>query len=106
MIAIEALRDLKVSVPHAELWIAGTGTLEAALKSLVIEWGLEDSVRFCGLLSDMSEFYSFLDAFICPSWREPFGNVVQEALAHGVPAIVGNVDGLPSRSPPASMVRC
>ncbi len=97
VIAIEALRDLKVSVPHAELWIAGTGTLEAALKSLVIEWGLEDSVRFCGLLSDMSEFYSSLDAFICPSWREPFGNVVQEALAHGVPAIVGNVDGLPEQ---------
>tara|TARA_B100000424_G_scaffold266636_1_gene258127 strand:- start:923 stop:2137 length:1215 start_codon:yes stop_codon:yes gene_type:complete len=97
VIAIEALRELKASVPHAELWIAGEGILEDALKSLVVKWGLEESVHFCGLLSDMSDFYSSLDAFVCPSWREPFGNVVQEALAHGVPAIVGNVDGLPEQ---------
>ncbi|WP_158774350.1 glycosyltransferase family 4 protein [Cobetia sp. L2A1] len=100
VIAIEALRELKARVPHAELWIAGEGVLESALKSLVADWGLEDSVRFCGLLDDMSEFYSSLDAFVCPSWREPFGNVVQEALAHGVPAIVGNVDGLPEQITP------
>ncbi len=97
IIAIEALRELKGSVPHAELWIAGEGGLEEALKARVKHWGLEESVRFCGLLDDMSEFYASLDAFVCPSWREPFGNVVQEALAHGVPAIVGNVDGLPEQ---------
>lgn len=100
VIAIEALRELKARVPHAELWIAGEGVLEEPLKALVADWGLEDSVRFCGLLDDMSEFYSSIDAFVCPSWREPFGNVVQEALAHGVPAIVGNVDGLPEQISP------
>ncbi|WP_110669581.1 glycosyltransferase family 4 protein [Salinicola halophilus] len=95
MIALEALRILKSRVPHAELWIAGDGPLAPVLERWTHQWGLEQSVRFCGAVADMSGFYAELDAFVCPSWREPFGNVVQEAVAHGVPTVVGNVDGMP-----------
>ncbi|MHB0774452.1 glycosyltransferase family 4 protein [Halomonas sp. WWR20] len=94
MVALEAFAELKVRCPHAELWIAGEGPLESLLREQARRWGLEASVRFCGLVDDMASFYCGLDAFICPSWREPFGNVAQEALAHGVPTLVGCVDGL------------
>ncbi|TDX32105.1 glycosyltransferase involved in cell wall biosynthesis [Modicisalibacter xianhensis] len=94
MVALEAFAELKARCPHAEFWIAGEGPLEETLRNQVEQWGLEDSVRFCGLVDDMASFYSSLDAFICPSWREPFGNVAQEALAYGVPTLVGAVDGL------------
>lgn len=95
VVALESFAELKARCPHAEFWIAGKGPMEPILKEQVRHWGLEDSVRFCGLVDDMAEFYTSLDAFICPSWREPFGNVVQEALAYGVPTIAGDVDGMP-----------
>ncbi|OHY99596.1 glycosyltransferase family 4 protein [Salinicola sp. MIT1003] len=95
MIALETLRALKPRYPAAELWIAGQGPLEPTLKLWTERWKLIDSVTFCGPVADMSRFYSQLDAFMCPSWREPFGNVVQEAVAHGLPTVVGNADGLP-----------
>lgn len=95
MVALETFAELKQRCPEAELWIAGSGPLEPVLKQWTARWGLNDSVHFKGLVDDMSGFYASLDAFICPSWREPFGNVVQEALAHGLPTLVGNADGLP-----------
>lgn len=94
VVALESFAELKKSCPHAEFWIAGQGPMRPVLETLVARWGLQESVTFCGLLDDMSDFYASLDAFICPSWREPFGNVVQEALAHGVPVIGGAVDGI------------
>ncbi|MCG7598281.1 glycosyltransferase family 4 protein [Halomonas sp. McH1-25] len=94
MVALEAFAGLKTQYPQAEFWIAGEGPLEGTLRKQAKQWGLEGSVRFCGLVDDMASFYSSLDAFICPSWREPFGNVAQEALAYGVPTLVGAVDGL------------
>lgn len=94
MVALETFAELKAICPFAELWIAGEGPQEPILRRQVERWGLQDCVHFCGLVSDMTSFYSELDAFICPSWREPFGNVAQEALAHGLPTLVGSVDGL------------
>lgn len=94
MVALETFAELKKSCPYAELWIAGIGPQEAVLRTYAKRWGLSDSVKFFGLVDDMSAFYSELDAFICPSWREPFGNVAQEALSYGVPTLVGSVDGL------------
>jgi len=95
MVALETFRVVHSHFPNAEFWIAGQGLLEPVLREWVRLWGLQDSVRFCGLMDDMSSFYTSLDAFICPSWREPFGLVAQEAIAHGVPTVVSNVDGLP-----------
>lgn len=95
MVALETFRLVKDQVPHAELWIAGRGPLESTLREWVKRWKLEACVTFCGLVDDMSAFYTELDAFICPSWREPFGLVAQEASAHGLPVVVSNVDGLP-----------
>lgn len=95
IVALEAFHALQAKIPHAELWIAGQGPLEPILREWVGRWKLDDHVRFCGLVDDMSGFYTNLDAFICPSWREPFGLVAQEAIAYGLPTLVSNVDGLP-----------
>lgn len=95
MVALETFRCVQARIPHAELWIAGQGPLEATLREWTRRWGLEERVKFCGLIDDMASFYTHLDAFICPSWREPFGLVAQEAIAYGLPTVVSNVDGLP-----------
>jgi glycosyltransferase involved in cell wall biosynthesis len=42
----------------------------------------------------LADYYANTDAFVHPNPREPFGNVVQEALASGVPVIVPNSGGV------------
>jgi glycosyltransferase involved in cell wall biosynthesis len=42
----------------------------------------------------LADYYANADVFIHPNPREPFGNVVQEALASGVPVIVPNSGGV------------
>lgn len=51
--------------------------------------------KFTGFIKgeQLAEAYANMDAFVFPSETDAFGNVVQEAFASGVPAIVANVGG-------------
>jgi glycosyltransferase involved in cell wall biosynthesis len=53
---------------------------------------LQPWVRFAGLRStaEILPYYAFAHAFVLPSRREPWGLVVNEALAAGLPVIVSN----------------
>jgi len=50
---------------------------------------------FTGVLSgeSLAQAYANIDIFLFPSQTDTFGNVVQEALASGVPAVVMNAGG-------------
>jgi glycosyltransferase involved in cell wall biosynthesis len=52
-------------------------------------------VEFTGFLSgeQLSKAYANMDVFVFPSKTDAFGNVIQEANASGVPAIVSNKGG-------------
>jgi phosphatidylinositol alpha 1,6-mannosyltransferase len=59
---------------------------------------LEQNIKnaeFTGFISGekLSEAYANMDVFVFPSETDAFGNVVQEAFASNVPAIVANVGG-------------
>ena len=59
---------------------------------------LEKNMRFAeftGFLEgeQLSEAYANMDIFVFPSETDAFGNVAQEAIASGVPAIVSNQGG-------------
>ncbi|MDP1574270.1 MAG: glycosyltransferase [Coxiellaceae bacterium] len=60
--------------------LAGTGEEEASLKALSYELKLNEFVEFPGWLSP-SEFFQQVDIFCLPSYHEPFGIVLVEALA-------------------------
>ncbi|MCP4700588.1 MAG: glycosyltransferase family 4 protein [Gammaproteobacteria bacterium] len=94
-LAVHAVKILKTSNIHCRLFIAGIGPEKKNLQSLAGRLGLENEITFCNLVEDMSQFYQNIDCFLCPSVREPFGLVAAEAMAHGCPAIVAAVDGLP-----------
>lgn len=51
--------------------------------------------QFTGFVKgeQLSEAYANMDVFVFPSETDAFGNVVQEAFASGVPAIVANIGG-------------
>lgn len=52
-----------------------------------------DNIQFHPEVRDIERFYAALDVLILPSHREGFGNVVIEAGAVGVPAIVSEIAG-------------
>jgi glycosyltransferase involved in cell wall biosynthesis len=70
--------------------IVGDGFDRAACEALTTELGLSKRVRFHGWLdrARVQDFYKAADAFVFPSYREPGGNVVFEAMGYGLPLIV------------------
>ena len=57
--------------------------------------GVSDRVEFLGQVSRaaIEQLYADADAFLFPSFREPSGSVVFEALRHGLPVITTDIGG-------------
>lgn len=57
--------------------------------------GVEDRVEFLGQVSreQVEDLYRKADGFLFPSFREPSGSVVFEALRHGLPVITTGAGG-------------
>ena len=76
------------------LVLVGDGELKAELtrKAALIQPGI---VRFPGFLQKdrLPEIYALADAFIFPTLSDPWGFVVNEAMACGLPIIATNVAG-------------
>ncbi len=87
-----ALRALPF-IPDSVLWIAGEGPLESRLKGLAAELGIAPRVRFLGWRDDRSALLRAADLCLVPSRYEPFGNVVVNAWAHGVPVVAAASQG-------------
>jgi glycosyltransferase involved in cell wall biosynthesis len=63
------------------------------LHELTDALGLGEAVRFVGHRDDVPEVLAALDIALLPSWEEPFGRVVVEAMAAGTPVIATAVGG-------------
>ena len=88
------LIDAMVELPETvHLALAGSGSLEAALKQQVDTLGLQDRVHFLGHLDNMPAFYQAIDVFCLPSFKEGFPLSSLEAQSCGVPAVVTDVGG-------------
>ncbi|MDQ2925666.1 MAG: glycosyltransferase [Acidobacteriota bacterium] len=88
--------ELRARGVAVEWLIVGRGAEEAALRN-----GLCALATFAGVLRGdaLAEAYANMDLLVFPSHTDTFGNVVLEALASGVPAIVTPDGG------PATIVR-
>lgn len=77
------------------LCLIGKGESRPELERLAEELGLRDRVRFYEyqLMPRLAEFYSAADVFVLPSSFEPWGLVVNEALACRVPVIASDAVG-------------
>lgn len=75
------------------LAIMGSGRLEAELKTLASDLGVVDSVRFLGQVANGRRYFKAFDLFALTSDHEPFGMVLLEAMAAGVPVVCSDCGG-------------
>jgi L-malate glycosyltransferase len=106
-VAIEALRLLREEGLDAHLLLIGSAKFVAratrfdnaayvrSLQAQIERAGLRDRVSWLGERDDVPELVRALDVLLLPSWEEPFGRALIEAMALGVPVIATNVGGPP-----------
>ncbi len=75
------------------LAIMGSGSLEAPLKALAAELEVSERVRFLGQVPYGRRYFKAFDVFALTSDHEPFGMVLLEAMAAGVPVICSDCGG-------------
>ncbi|MEM7542569.1 MAG: glycosyltransferase [Pseudomonadota bacterium] len=77
----------------ARLSLAGDGEQKRTLRDLAETLSIAQHVEFCGWIDNVAEFVRGGDLFILPSRDEPFGIVVLEAMACGIPIVTTNTHG-------------
>ncbi|MGD1911954.1 MAG: glycosyltransferase family 4 protein [Rivularia sp. (in: cyanobacteria)] len=81
-----------VEVPNLHLAVVGV-TDGSPYPHLAASLGLSDRVHFMGFRRDISSIMKVVDLFVFPSRYEPFGLVVTEAMATGLPVITASCTG-------------
>jgi UDP-glucose:(heptosyl)LPS alpha-1,3-glucosyltransferase len=75
------------------LLVAGTDRQAARYAALARELGVGDRLHLLGGRADVRPLYAAADCFILPTRYDPFPSSALEALAMGLPAIVGRRSG-------------
>lgn len=95
--AVRRLREVSLALAQAgvgdyRIEAAGDGSERAWLEAHVPRF------RWLGVLKgeQLARAYAGFDAFVFPSETDTYGNVVQEAMASGVPSVVMNAGGPPA----------
>jgi len=90
---LRAFAALHQDQPTARLILAGDGEEAPRLRALAAELGIEASVEWPGWVTDVGALLAEADVFVLPSRDEPFGIVVIEAMASGIPIVATRTHG-------------
>lgn len=82
-----------VNVPNLHLAVVGN-TERSPYPELARQLGVSDRVYFLGYRRDVAKIMQAVDFFVFPSRYEPFGMVVSEAMASGLPVITTAISGV------------
>ena len=94
LVLLRAFAQALDEVPELELWVAGRGPLDPALRSIVDELGLGSRVQLLGQVSPIQQAIEDVGIVVMPSLGEGFGMVALEAMERGRPVIASAVGGL------------
>jgi glycosyltransferase involved in cell wall biosynthesis len=93
-VLLEAFGRVAAQLPYTGLLIVGHGPEQKTMEDRCRRLGLRH-VYFAGAqeYKRMPYFYALADVLVLPTFSDPYGYVVAEAFACGVPAIVSRVAG-------------
>jgi glycosyltransferase involved in cell wall biosynthesis len=103
--AIQALALLTERVPNVRLLVVGSVKFSGkatrydnvsylrSLRQMVDELQLHHEVAFLGDRQDVPELLRAMDLLLVPSWEEPFGRTVIEAMAMETPVLATSIGG-------------
>ncbi len=91
---VRAMAELK-DLPKVTLTSAGGGEEIEICRAEAERLGVSDRVTFLGRISreKVEQLYACHDLFCFPSFREPAGGVLYEAMRHGLPVITADRGG-------------
>lgn len=94
--AIRAVKIAKKTIPNVKLLLIGEGSEEFKnyLREMVSELNISDNVIFTGYRDDVPQILPHCKVLLMPSWNEPFGRAVIEAMVAGIPVIGVNSGGV------------
>lgn len=92
-VAIDALAKLSPEARRKAKLVAVGGGAAAGFEARAREFGVGDQVRLLGHRKEIPEFYRAADIFVLPTLYEPFGLVIIEALASGLPSVISRLAG-------------
>jgi glycosyltransferase involved in cell wall biosynthesis len=94
-VLLQSFAMLRANHPEAQLWIFGTGPLEASLRSLASRLGLDGAMKFIGFVDAPFDYLRLLDIQVHPSHAEGVPLALCEGLAAGLPVVASAVGGVP-----------
>lgn len=91
---IEAVATLKRKYPLISLEIIGEGPERTNLIEGINLFGLERNISMLGAKKDILKYLRHWRVCVLPSVSEPFGIVVLEAMACGIPIVASSIGGI------------
>jgi len=89
---IDLWKSISTRIPNAKLCFAGDGILKDALINEVEYQNLQDSIKFLGSISNVSDLLAISDLAVFPSSFEGFGLVMLEKFAMSLPVVASNIE--------------
>ncbi len=93
-ILLEAFAIVKKSCKEAFLHILGDGSMRSELIEKAKKLGLENSVKFYGIIVPPYSYMKTADILIIPSRHDALPTVALEGMACGIPIVASDVGGL------------
>ncbi|WP_197442652.1 glycosyltransferase [Lignipirellula cremea] len=91
---LQAAPAMLAAAPEHDLFLAGDGPERAACERLAASSGMGSRIHFLGWRPDVGRIMAASDLFLLPSRWEGMPNALIEAMAHGLPVVVSQVEGV------------
>ena len=94
-VLLEAFARVRAAMPNARLLIAGGGGREGEVRAVVETMPERDSIDFLGVVdrADVPALMGRIGVFAAPSFGEPFGMAILEAMASAKPIVATDAGG-------------